>query len=419
MIQKVYLVLKEIVGSRFISCIVLLSVVLSVFAVGLYRIAGDSLAHYIQDRFATSIPPNTIRVSTRQPRSRFLFEVEKPKTTIITDHVLKRIWDMGGIAEVYPVSALRIPIQARLSYMGFNYRSDILAFGVPYRLVVGELAGERYRKIWKDPEREKVIPVLLPRYILQSYNDGMAAANGLPRLSERGALGFGFRLLMGKSSIKALDGFVESDAVIAGFTDQVDSLAIILPLGLVSAYNKKFIPEYRSEYQYAYVKVKDHATLIRVSSKIKELGLVAEAEQGVSEQIMRLKETIGLIIKLLQAIIVIIAVIAISFATMIATLNRIEYYRTLRIIGSSRVFLTATILIKYTILGFIGAWAGVAVLKLVAGLVAEYFHLTGIVISVSMPDEAFRSILLYGMLIPVLSTVPALVRLYTKGLSRD
>jgi hypothetical protein len=419
MIQKAYLVLKELTGSRFISCIVLLSVVLSVFAVGLYRIAGDSLAHYIHDRFATSIPPNTIRVSTQQPRSRFLFEVEKPKTMIITDRVLKRIWDLGGVTEVYPVSALRIPIQARISYMGFYYRSDVLAFGVPYRLVAGELAGERYRKIWKDPEREKVIPVLVPKYILQSYNDGMAAANGLPRLSEQGAVGFGFRLLMGKSSIRALDGHAESDAVIAGFTDHVDSLAVILPLGLVSAYNKKYIPGYRNEYHYAYIKVKDHATLIRVSSKIKELGLVVEAEKGVSRQIMRLKEAINLIIKFLQSIIVIIAVIAISFATIIATLNRIEYYRTLRIIGSSRVFITATILIKYTIFGFIGAWAGVAILKHVSGLVAEYFHLTGIVISVSVPDEAFRSILLYGMLIPVLSTVPALARLYSKGLSRD
>ena len=104
---------------------------------------------------------------------------------------------------------------------------------------------------------------------------------------------------------------------------------------------------------------------------------------------------------------------------MIATLSRIEYYRTLRIIGSSRVFLTATILIKYSILGFIGAWAGVAILKHVSGLVAEYFHLSGIVISVSVPEKAFRSILLYGMLIPLLSTVPALIRLYTKGLSRD
>jgi hypothetical protein len=419
MIQKIYLVLKEIAGNRFISAIVFLSVALSVFAVGLYRIAGDSLAHYIHDRFASSIPPNTIRVSTRQPRTLFLFEVDKPNVQVISDRIVKRIWGMGGINEIYPVSALRIPIQARISYMGYNYRSDILAFGVPFHLVAGEMAGERYRKIWKNPAREKVIPVLVPRNILQSYNDGMAAANGLPRLSERGAVGFGFRLLMGKSSIRALNGFEESDAVIAGFTDQVDSLALILPLDLVLDYNKKFVPGYRNEYQYAYIKVKDHASLIRVSSKIKELGLVVEAEKGVSRQIMRLKETINLIIKLLQSIIVIIAVIAISFATMIATLNRIEYYRTLRIIGSSRVFLTATILIKYTILGFIGAWAGVAILKYVSGMVTEYFHLTGIVISVSMPDEAFRTMLLYGMLIPVLSTIPALVRLYFKGLSRD
>src|SRR4030042_1773530 len=99
MIQKAYLIIKEIAGSRFISCIVLLSVVLSVFAVGLYRIAGDSLTRYIHDRFATFIPPNTIRISTKQPRSQFLFEVEKPKTTIITDRMLRRIWDMGGITD--------------------------------------------------------------------------------------------------------------------------------------------------------------------------------------------------------------------------------------------------------------------------------------------------------------------------------
>ncbi|MBN2159841.1 MAG: hypothetical protein JW807_10630 [Spirochaetes bacterium] len=419
MIQRLYLILKEIAGGRFISVIVLLSVMLSVFSAGLFRVVGDSLAHYVDRRFASSIPPNTIRVSTRQPRSLFIFEVDRPKTTAITDRTIRRIRGMGGISDILPVSALKIPIQARVSYMGFNYRTDILAFGVPQRLVAAELAGKRYRSIWRDPAREKVIPVLIPRNILHSFNDGMAAPNGIPRISERGAVGFGFRLRMGRSSIRTLQGYEESDAVVAGFTDQVDSFALILPLDLVVGYNKKFIKDYRAEYQYAYVKVKDHPTLLRVSDKIRAMGLVVEAEKGLSRQIVRLKEAIGLLVSALQAIIVVIAIIAISFATVIAVLNRLEYYRTMRVIGSSRLFLTTAVTIKYSLIGFAGAWCGVKLLQLAYVRAAEYFHLTGIALPLSVPEETFRAVLIYGALIPVLSTVPALVRLYAKGLSRD
>jgi len=417
--QKLYLIAKELAGSRFISAVVLLSVFLSVFAVGLYRVAGDGLTRYISGRFASSIPPNTIRVSTRQPRSSFIFELKRPPAPGIGDRTLRAIVRMGGVAEIHPVAALRIPVQARVSYLGFNYRSDVLAFGAPYRLITGDLAGGRYRRLWRDPESEKVVPVLVPRAILRSFNDGMAAANGLPRISERGTVGFGFRLLLGKSSIRALEGHAESDAVVAGFTDQVDALALILPLEMVNDYNARFFPDRSKEYQYAYVKVKDHASLVRVSAGIQKMGLVVESEKTVSRQILKLRDTISLVTGMLQAIIIVIAVIAISSAAMIAVFNRIEYYRTLRVLGASRIFLTATIVIKHAVLGLAGAWAGVVLLQYVTARVAEYFNLAGIVVPVSLPEETFRTILAYCMLIPVVSAVPALVRLYFKGLSRD
>lgn len=419
MMQKLYLLGKELAGNRFISAVVLLSVFLSVFAVGLYRVAGDGLARYVSDRFAASIPPNTIRVSTRQPRSLFLFELERPKAAGIGDGTLRAIVRLGGVTEINPVAALRIPVQARVSYMGYNYRSDILAFGVPYRLVAGDLAGTRYRRMWNDPAREKVIPALVPRTILRSFNDGMAAANGLPRVSERGTVGFGFRLLVGKSSIRALEGHEESDAVVAGFTDQVDALALLLPLELVTAYNARFFPGHRNEYQYAYVKVKDHAALVRVTSGIQKMGLVVESEKAVSRQILKLRETIALVIGMLQAVIIIIAVIAISSAAMIALFNRIEYYRILRVLGASRTFLTATIVIKHALLGLAGAWGGLALLQYVTGQVAGYFNLAGIVVPAALPDDTFREILFYCTLVPVVSAVPALARLYFKGLSGD
>lgn len=419
MIQKAYLIIREIAGGRLISLIVLLAVALSVFSVGLFRATGDGLVSYVRGRFASSIPPNTIRVSTKQPRSLFLFETDAPRTPAITDRTIKRIRGMAGVTGIVPVSSLGIPVQGRVSYLGFKYRSDLLAFGVPYRLVAGELADERYRRLWLHPGRERIIPVLVPRTILRSYNDGMAGPNGLPRISERGAIGFGFSLLMGKSSIRTLPGFEESEAVIAGFTDQVDSFALILPLDLVTGYNRKFIREYRNEYQYAYVKVRDHASLLAAVPRIKALGLKVETGKGVSRQILGLTETIRLISRSLQAVVLLLALIAVSFATVIATMSRVEYYRILRVIGASRLFLTAAIMVKYAILGLAGAWAGSELLRIAAGRFAEHFRLTGIMVPVTVPETAFRAVLLLGASIPVLSAVPALIRLYFKGLSQD
>ena len=127
---------------------------------------------------------------------------------------------------------------------------------------------------------------------------------------------------------------------------------------------------------------------------------MVETGKGVSRQILGLTETILLISRSLQAVVVILALIAVSFATIIATMSRIEYYRILRIIGASRLFLTAAILVKYAILGLAGAWAGSALLRLAAGRFAEHFRLTGIMVPVAVPDDAFRTVLLFGAMIP-------------------
>ncbi len=419
MIQRIYLIVKELVGARLISLIVFLSVMLSVFTVGLYRAVGDGLMNYIDDRFASAIPPNTVLVSTRQPRSGFLFEIESKPAPGISESVMRRIRRMDGVADIQEVAALEVPLQARVSYLGFRYRSDILAFGVPYGLVRDEIRESRYRRLWKDPKPDSAVPVLVPRSMLRSYNDGMAAPNGLPRISERGALGFGFRMLVGKSSLRSLEGFVETDAVIAGFTDRVDSFALILPLGLVTAFNRRLNPGRKTEYRYAYVRVGDHAAMSSVTSKIERMGLVVEADKGVSRQIMRLREAITLVTASLQSIIMVIAFIAISFATLIATMSRVEYYRTLRVVGASRLFLTMTILLKCAFLGIAGSWAGAELLGYVSGRALEYLRLSGIMVPGAFPGGLRERMIVLGTIIPVVSAMPAIARLHFKGLGRD
>jgi hypothetical protein len=419
MIQKTFMILKELLSGPFINIIVLISFLLSVVAVGLHGIASSNLNSYVQKRFATSIPPNTIKVSPRQSRSRSLFSFNKEPLRPLTAGTLKRMRGLKGVKTVFPVASLDIPLQARLSYLAFQYRSDILAFGVPYHLVSSDIKGRNNRRLWKRHRQGKAIPVLVPRSILQSYNDGMARANNLPRISEQGAVGLRFKLLLGRSSLKTIKGYEESEAVVAGFTDRVDSFALIMPLNQVMGYNRKLIESYRPRYQYAYLKTGDHSSLIRALGVIKKMGYAADVGKSLSQQILKLKSNVALILDSLKYIIVLISVFAAAFATVIATMNRIEYYRVIRIVGGSRVFLTVMILFKYLVIGTAGILAGLYLVKFMAGRFAALFNIGNMIGDLTVADETRTSILLYGSLVPVISTLPALARLFSKGLSGD
>ncbi len=151
------------------------------------------------------------------------------------------------------------------------------------------------------------------------------------------------------------------------------------------------------------------------------MGLVVESEKAVSRQILKLRETIALVIGMLQAVIIIIAVIAISLATMIATMfNRIEYYRILRVLGASRTLpdsdhrdkvrppRACRRLGRAALLLAVCHGAGCGVFQ------PHRHHGAG-----GRARRYISQILFYGTLVPVLSAVPALVRLYFKGLSGD
>jgi cell division protein FtsX len=115
----------------------------------------------------------------------------------------------------------------------------------------------------------------------------------------------------------------------------------------------------------------------------------------------------------------IIAFIAIAFATLMATMGRVEYYRTLRVVGASRIFLAMTILVKCAFLGIAGSWAGVWLLDFVSGRVLEYLRLSGIMVPGALPGGLRERMIVLGVIVPVVSAIPAIIRLHFKGLSRD
>ena len=420
MIQKTYLIIQELLSGRFISLIVFFSIMASTVSFGLFQVIGDNFNGYIRDKFVSSIPPNTIRVSSVPDESFLFFNVRSRKTPLIDDRILARIRGMRGVRAIHPVMVARVPIQARINLFGLGYTTDLLCMGAGYPFVAGDLTQEKYRAMWRNPDMEKGIPVLFPRIILKAYNEGMAEPNRLPRIQESFVTGMGIQVLFGYSSIRRMADFVTADAVIAGFTDSINSLAIVVPLSVTEHYNKKFNPAgYSNEYLYAFVKVADHDSLITVTDAVRSLGLLADAEKKVSDSILTLKKNVNLVLGVLKYLIIALALLAVSFSTMIATFNRLEYYRILRILGASKIFISFSILFKYFIIGLSGSWAGLELMKRFASGITEMINVSIIKISLAIPPDLQVKILVLGSLIPVASTLPGIFRLFSRKLNRD
>ncbi len=418
MIQRILLIIREAFSTPFLSAIVTLAIAASVTIAGMFYITGENFNQYVNRRFASSIPPNTIKVTPREGKTVLFFKFQDSSVKKLDSGAIRSMRRLKGIKDIVPFMALKIPMQARISMFSLNYRSDVMSIGVPYRFLRKDIP-RRMRRDWINPKFNEAMPVIIPRSILNIYNEGMAEANGLPKLSEASVRGMTFSLLFGRSSLKVLEEYSRTTAVIAGMTEAVNNLAVIVPLSAAIYFNKKYIPDYHPEYLSAYVKVRDHASLLRISKIIKKMGFHVEVEKGLSKQILELKRRVHRVIDTLMLLIITISAVAVAFSTMIATMDRLDYYRIMRIVGASRPFISLTILIKYLFLGVVGTSAGVFILSYASQQITAVMPQAVPGIKIFLDTSMLKRIAFWGCILPILSTIPALFRLYLRALNRD
>jgi ABC-type lipoprotein release transport system permease subunit len=419
MIQRLFLFIREIFSGAFISFIVFMVIMISVFATGIFSSLEDGVNAYVTKRFATAIPPDTIRVSPGSGKSFLFFEVRDKDSRELDEEALRRIRSIPGVTGLEALLPATIPMQALISLFGLSYRTDLLAIGAPLAMVRDDISSPFLRRQWNSGDYGTNIPVLIPESVLEAYNEGMAGPNGLPRISKEKAVGISFRLRVGYSSLKSFDNYIETTATVAGVTEKVNSLGLIIPVNAAARYNRMFSEDYREKYLSAQVRARDHASMLSVSSSIKKMGFKVEADRTVSEQILSLKRTISAVFGSLRYLIAGLCVIAVSFSTMIATRDRGDYYRIMRIVGASRLFITALITVKYLIIGLAGSACAVILMQQAGARIAAMMPSMGIPLTISMPLEAIRQSLLAGCAILAVSMIPSIIRLYTDILSAD
>lgn len=421
--ERLFLFLTEFSGNALINLIVFLAITVSTFSIITFQIIETNFNNYIKNQFAASIPPNIIKITPKPAPKLGFLKLRRPPGSILNDAKLKRISRWKEVQSIEPVMASQIPMQALISVFGLRYRTDLVCLGVPYNMIKDELKKKSDRLAWRNWNGKKNannIPTMLPKTLFDAYNSGMAEANGLPTISENFALGLKFQIIFGQSSVKKLSGAETRTARMVGFTRLIKTIALVVPYQVTRYYNQKFKGDKAAEeYIYSFVKVRHHKQVQKVVRLLKKMGFLVETKLSLSKEILALEKNVETLLHSLMLLILFLSIVAVTFSTLIATLDRIELYRLYRILGDSKLSITLTILIKYALIGWLGALSGSFLIRAVIhnflpSLSVMSFHIT------LSPDPVFiRKVRFFGILIPALSAIPAIISLYSRGLNHD
>ena len=414
MLSKLYLIRKELSGAKFITFIVFSVILLSVSAILFFNILSDNFNRYIKNNFASSIPPDEIKVKPGESKSLFLFSAGTGKE--LDNAAINSISKIQGVKKVDSVTAVTVPSYATIYFFTFQYRTDLICAGASYKFIEKDIKSKEMRDAWINGVHEKGIPVLVPKALIDSYNNGLAAANGLPEIVPDKLSGLKFKLSFGRSSVSALEGAYDSSSVIAGYTDKVNIIGLVIPMKAADEINKKFNKTGRN--MFALVSVKDHKDFDQVKNKIKSMGLVIETGESISSEIIKLKTTVNAFITAMISLVSILAAVSIALCSVTAVWGRIEYYRIMRTLGSSKFFIALTIIIKFSLTGFLAAWLGVWLVEIFKAYILKSVTIPGITLTFDISQSTIITIVSAATIIPIAASLPTIVRMFSAKLDK-
>jgi len=188
-----------------------------------------------------------------------------------------------GVVAVHPIEPLRVPASLSGSILDFTLQTDAIVWGVPPEILtlsVGDMKGFK-NVAWKEKAK---LPLIVPSFYLDMYNSGMAAANGLPKISPSSAVGRKVELLLGVSTsmvgrqTKALT--VPGEVI--GMTPEAHLLGVLLPIETVREMNQWYQGSgYKPALLAAVVELKSLSDFDAVAKRAEELGLVVEGNREV------------------------------------------------------------------------------------------------------------------------------------------
>ncbi len=417
--SRIKIFAREMVGAPVITAIAFTLILLSLTLSIIFHSASFGTKQYVKNKFGKSVRPDIIRVRPKEKEnSPLIFSLFTTNIKGFSEKKYRALKKIKHTKKVQGLLSVNLPAQAGVRLMGFNYRTDLLFAGAPLSMVWKDLPkNKKITKKWKAKYIEgRDIPLLLPKVLLDTYNNGMAPANGMPSVSAKTIKDFPIELLIGRSSVKTLEGYFNTTGNIVGTSSDIRLLGIIMPIKTAQRLNKIFCQKNR--YLYAEIIPKNHHAIYGIKKRVRALGLIPETGAPLSSKIIRLIRKIDLFTAFMLIIITTLAVTAVSLCCITSLWSRIEYYRILRILGASRFLVSTTVLLKFLALGFVGGLLALTLSEKILQEIPSVIKLSGLLSPVGM--EKYSNIYLYlSALIPAISTVPGIIRIFYLEMNKN
>lgn len=407
----IFLLRKNIFKKKIRALILIGSFAAAIFILGLSVSFLLGAKREAIPRLKKSFPENQIIMSPAQ----LSVSLIKFNTTVINDDLIAKIKALSGVAEVYPILPLSMPVCAEGRIFGTELTTDLSVNGVDPEFVKDEV-----RKGYSfSPNTSVYLPVLVSQYFVDLYNLGIAEGNNLPKLSDSAIIGRTFDLILGESTMlfsAKPDKTKRVTCQVVGLTYNRNLLAVVAPLEKIKEFNRWYHGGDNFKYTRVIVKIGSADSIEEIRKSAEKLGLSVSSEKKTLEQFLSVINMVFIAMFSFTLLILALSVMVIANHYSLIFLDRKGEIGIFRALGGAPADTLLLFFFEVCVIGGISGILGVSAMlilkRIICDFVRNYYSSANYFIDKVFytPIWLIVAIALTGIIISIFSVIPLIFR---------
>lgn len=373
-----------------------------------YLSMRQAVKEYIGGKLFGSLQINEIIVSPKGSADENVMFSMTAKQEAISPAKVKKIRQIEGIASIDAILSFDYTTRIRVDVMGRSMRTYVPVFGISREFL------KKSDRHWRDFKAGATVPVLVPKYALDLYNN-YASARGLPQFGERALAGFPLELNAKGSPMDPDSKSYTFPGTVFGFTAEVPLPGLIVPSDFITKFSSQHKSDRGPGYSHAklFVKVKNVKDLPEISRSIQKLDLKIESQQDVASRTNRALAILDGSSLFIITVFLLLTVIAIFNSYLTIVYHRSYTFSLQRVVGISKIRIILTFVIEAAIVGvfygIIGYYMGHVLINYLSANIGNWVPALKGLSFISKPDGLLvMSIGLSALLSSVSALVPSI-----------
>ncbi|MBN2039262.1 MAG: ABC transporter permease [Spirochaetes bacterium] len=312
----------------------------------------NSASDYLKKRVFGELKINQIKITPKSPKSISNFS---SVGIAIDEKKIKKISGIKDITDLHKVIRLNAPASLKAGMLGMYLKTDMLISGVDKSFFKDSIPN------WKQFKHNGYVPVIIPVFILDIYNN-FAATSGLPALGPKALNLLSIEMIIGSSSFTGnKENSRKFRTKVFGFTETITTAGIIVPDDFIMEFcrcNSADIHLAGSCYSCIMLigNVSDISKIPLITKKVRSMGLNIESQADIAKKTDKALFVLNFILFGITAVIFFLTVISIFNSYLAVVYNRSYILSVQRMLGASKIRIIFMFMLEA---GMIGALYGV------------------------------------------------------------